>query len=397
MFDTWFPRHWSTLKKLVFLKASALANALVTLTGQIVSFLSPSVQDINSLTVALSPIQSGTGDPSPDNERPISGHSIVNVWRAGANLAGAFTGNRLSTGDVVDGVFTSNPFNAPSGFSNVCNLEFPDVLLKAGVTYYFSVAIRIASGTGGVNQLAIRSGSNTISSTTVSMPTASGEYQRYIKSVTPEEDVSVNRLYMQGKYTTDCVYQVKDMMICLSDDGDFAPLTLDTVSITIPTPPGTVYGGTLDVVSGVLTVDKVGFDGGDVQWTKVSGNNYRTFERSTNPLAAYNAYTPTVLSSNYKSVANSSGASSSGDNYVWVREASATNHIVCVKDTSKAALTAAEFQTAMAGVTFVYDLKTPQTVQLSPTQLSTLLGENHVWSDSGLITLTAKGITEITP
>ena len=333
MFDTWFP-HWSTLKKLIFLKASALANALVTLTGQIVSFLSPSVQNIQSLTVALSPIQSGTGDPSPDNVRPISGHSEVNVWRTGANLAGAFTGNRLPTGDVVDGVFTSNPFNAPSGFSNVCTLVFPDVLLKAGVTYYLSTAIRIASGTGGVNQLAIRSDSNTISSTTVSMPTASGEYQRYIKSVTPEEDVSVNRLYMQGRYTTDCVYQVKDMMICLSDDGDFAPLTLYTVSITIPTPPGTVYGGTLDVVTGVL--------------------------KARPYYASYNGETlvgPWV---------------SSMDKYV-------------------------AGTTPTTGAQVVDMGGTETVVQLSATQLQTLANENHVWTDAGEVTLTAKGITEITP
>lgn len=35
--------------------------------------------DLKALIVGIEPVQSGTGDPSPDNVRPITGHSSVNV------------------------------------------------------------------------------------------------------------------------------------------------------------------------------------------------------------------------------------------------------------------------------------------------------------------------------
>ena len=80
MFDMWFPRHWSTLKKLIWLKASALGEAWRTVTGAIVSFVTSKASALRSLVVTLDPIQSGSGDPAPDNIRPISGWTEAKVW-----------------------------------------------------------------------------------------------------------------------------------------------------------------------------------------------------------------------------------------------------------------------------------------------------------------------------
>lgn len=49
---------------------------------------------------------------------------------------------------------------------------------------------------------------------------------------------------------------------------------------------------------------------------------------------------------------------------------------------------AAAFKTAMSGQTLVYELATPQTIQLTPTEIQTLLGENNVWADSGDVEIT---------
>lgn len=46
-----------------------------TETGEIVTFETVAESPITSASVSLSPIQSGSGDPSPDNIRPISGHT----------------------------------------------------------------------------------------------------------------------------------------------------------------------------------------------------------------------------------------------------------------------------------------------------------------------------------
>ena len=130
----------------------------------------------------------------------------------------------------------------------------------------------------------------------------------------------------------------------------------------------------------------IAFDGGDINWSKITGNNYRNFYWRSDPIAKYSSYTPTVLSSAYKSVANNS-AYANDDNYVWIRMNSASNIEVAVKDTGKAGLTAAEFKTAMSGIQFVYELATPLTYQLTPNEVTTLIGTNHVWSDAGEVTV----------
>jgi len=66
MFENGFPKDWSTLKKLIWLKTNALAGGLRTITGAIVSFLASKVTPITSLVVNIEPQQDTHGlDPYP--------------------------------------------------------------------------------------------------------------------------------------------------------------------------------------------------------------------------------------------------------------------------------------------------------------------------------------------
>ena len=159
-----------------------------------------------------------------------------------------------------------------------------------------------------------------------------------------------------------------------------------TYSVDWTSQAGTVYGGTVDVVTGVLTIDRIGVDGGSVEWTKITGNQYRNFSFTPSPLAKYIAKRGTVISSQYKSEANNT-VGASDDNYVWIRGTS-TNNTVCVKDTSKASLSASDFKTAMAGVQFVWELATPITYQLTPQEVEALVGTNNVWSTGDSVSVT---------
>ena len=51
-----------------------------TVSGPIVSISDALAAPLRSLLVNIDPVQAGSGDPSPDNVRPISGWSAVNVW-----------------------------------------------------------------------------------------------------------------------------------------------------------------------------------------------------------------------------------------------------------------------------------------------------------------------------
>jgi hypothetical protein len=46
-------------------------------------------------------------------------------------------------------------------------------------------------------------------------------------------------------------------------------------------------------------------------------------------------------------------------------------------------------------VQLVYPLATPLTVQLTPSQISTLLGENHIWADTGDVAVTYRADTKL--
>ena len=44
---------------------------------------------------------------------------------------------------------------------------------------------------------------------------------------------------------------------------------------------------------------------------------------------------------------------------------------------------------------FVYELATPVTYQLTPTQVATLLGDNNIWADTGDVSVTYRADTAL--
>lgn len=85
-----------------------------TASGPLVSVSDAKAAPLRSLLVDIEPVQTGTGVPSPDNVRPISGWSAVNVWvnptydpsanpTATIQLGDTYYGATL---DVTNGVLT---------------------------------------------------------------------------------------------------------------------------------------------------------------------------------------------------------------------------------------------------------------------------------------------------
>lgn len=57
-----------------------------TIVGNPVSFNTNVAKPLKQLLIPFTPVQSGTGDPSPENVRPITGWTGVNVTRTGMNM-----------------------------------------------------------------------------------------------------------------------------------------------------------------------------------------------------------------------------------------------------------------------------------------------------------------------
>ena len=152
------------------------------------------------------------------------------------------------------------------------------------------------------------------------------------------------------------------------------------------TEAGTVYGGTLDVTTGVLTVDrkKIHFEGnGDAWYISVgagSGCNRATIVLSGAKTGAYTQ----IVSDIFRYEQASSPPLFAG---------AVNNNAVLLLGVPTSITDRAEMNAWAAENPFdiVYFLDTPQTYQLTPTQVQLLLGENYVWSDAGDTTLTYYG------
>ena len=239
---------WSPMKRLIWLRASALSGGVHTVTGDVVNFTTSAAKPLISLVADINFAQSGSGDPSPTNVRAITGRTGVNVYRKAT----------------------------------------------------------------------------------------------YDQTASP------------------------------------------TVSVTFPATPGTVYGGTLNVTSGKLTVTYGAVDLGFLSWylDKTSGANQ--FFRAT---VTGRKYSTSVIGycSCYKWDRNRTFAQfgdnagnlyfgfRSNGNQVFIRDDSYSN-----KD---------DFATAVTGQTLVYPLATPAEYNLTAQEIETLVGTNYIWADTGNVTV----------
>lgn len=239
---------------------------------------------------------------------PISGWTGADVVRTGKNL--------FNLGEFA----TLYPENCSYSNDTLTVNTIRD-LYSAGVPCYFPK--------GTVVNCAITEG--TAKNVRIRFVFASGEINERINSQFPYillKDVVAIRF----NWTTTGTFSVSNFQAEFGSTAtDYSPYTGDTYPITFPAEAGTVYGGTLDVTNGTLTVD-------------------RAF------IASYNGET---LPSEWIS---------DRDKYV-------------------------AGTTPTTGAQVVYKLATPITYTLTPTEIKSLLGDNNIWADTGNTEVTYRADT----
>ena len=167
-----------------------------------------------------------------------------------------------------------------------------------------------------------------------------------------------------------------------STDTDYHEGHVQTVEIPLGQ---TVYGGTLDVTQGVLTVNMAITDLGTLNWGYITDFTYPAFR-------VYGSNAPTGIKENsamtctaYKFVGNlaSWGAITQEGNCVIGGVTSAKGCVI----RDDAYTDAAAFKASVTGQTLAYELAQPVEVQLTPQQITTLLGQNNVWSDASSVSV----------
>ena len=156
---------------------------------------------------------------------------------------------------------------------------------------------------------------------------------------------------------------------------------------------GTVYGGTLDVTTGLLTVTRAMVDAGTLTWAKNTAltNAFSGILASAGNMVGTNPFA--IMCSKYKTAENISTVGQLPDLCITGSiNANNTFRFIFIRDSNYAEAwnnnTPNDFKDTLNGVQVSYVLTTPQTYQLTPTEVKTLLGLNNIWADTGDTSLT---------
>lgn len=323
-------------------------------------------------TSYISATQEGSGTPSPDNVRPISGWDTVNLIRTGKNLLGfddfAYAGSAY-TDSCEQGAFTrtvtanhtTTYVVAAAALGNIKSTH-----LKAG-TYMFTLTHQSSEKTFANPYLEVTLSDSTIVqlksgvATTLAMDGTITGIRQTSTSYLSGDTITYTMQLEAGEAAT-----------------DYEPYQGQTLTASLPE---TVYGGSLDWTTGTLTVTHHQYaitgaeswqsNGGTVYYIKdpAGAGDDATAATDTGYCTHYryaNAYTGKLPDTAQKR-----------SSIIWIDDSRYTEDVAAMK------AYLAEQYAAGTPVTLVYELATPYALQLTPQQLEALQGVNTVWSNCG--------------
>lgn len=329
--------------------------------------------DALGLTLAIEPAQAGSGDPSPDNVRPITGWTGATVRQAGKNLlpkiSGDSTSNGISYTANVDGSVTVNGTSAGAAIRYIVNgLSAADRFLQPG-RYTMSgfpsgidgdAYMQLTVYDAGTQQLKTRRRINA-NSPSITFNIATNEYVH---------DCFI-RLSVGASADNQTIYPQLELG---STATAYEPYQGETYSITFPAEAGTVYGGTLNVTAGTLTVDRAYKLLNDPsKWESYSGTV--DFIYSENIEGRKN------FDTSYEGLVCSAFPVAYSTNQLpYMRWTSATSKRAGIKNGALADIQ----QMAQDGeIAILYELAAPITYALAPQAVALAAGENRLWADCG--------------
>lgn len=338
---------------------------------------------LKNCVVDIEPAQAGSGDPSPSNIRSISGWTGANVTRAGKNFADC---SKAESGTKA-GITYSVIKNEEGGVEKI----IANGTITAQTAFYI---IRTATGFPAGNYI-FTAGSNVTSNgimLVVQRIRNGASVYRDVKSgndysldIQPTDEID---MYLRGGTSGTVINNVEIypmMRLASETDRTFEPYHGEAIGYAFPTEAGTVYGGTLDVLKGTLTVDRASVTiTGGLRYYQEHTNHYRFNFNALDGIAEPNS-TSKLLSD--IGVPISAQGFSSASVGVYIGNGNTMGALYLNKSLVSPDSGSANAWVASHPVQIVYPLETPITYQLSPKIISTLLGNNNIWADCGTISV----------
>lgn len=331
--------------------------------GSVVTITDGAEAGLAECIVEIEATQSGSGTPSPSNVRPIVGRSEVNVSVSGKNLFGYSNGfyNVYYTSTAPTGDGSHVPLSSATGWMSA----------KIRVKGLETITVSGFMNQGGVYSVWL--GSDDITDVISTFSSANNNGTKQVPS--GAEYLVLGVYNIKTNYENYPNAQIEEG----SEATEYEPYNGSITTIPLDR---TVYGGTLDVTTGELTVTHACIDLGSFNWvsenTALSGLA-RINVAEVSPLGA--VYNQIPICSQYEGKAPKSYSQFADGEIAFSN--SESQPMIRMRDGNTSGMTDAQIKTYMSGVTFCYELATPQTYNLTPTQVLTLLGQNYVSHDGG--------------
>lgn len=310
---------------------------------------------VRDCVVSIEPVQSGSGDPAPDNVRPISGWTGCNLYRVGENLF---------DGSFLQGYYAFADGSVTSSSKWICTDKLP---CKPSTVY---VAKSDPKDTRYQGFVFFDASGNYISSS------STNNYGKIGYTATSPSNAAYLAFNIAGApNTTSDIYPSDVKRFVIYDQSTYA-----TYSVSWSDDAGTVYGGTLDVTTGKLTVEceQVTIPASQSPWYSGYGGYYFVNARYSTKNANRAKYAKCNLL-NVKSSHSSAALGFYPENDAFYFEG--------LSNIGVSTLSGWLSWIQTNGLIVLAPLATPVEYTLTPQQVTTLLGLNNLWADCGNVSL----------
>ena len=332
---------------------------------------------------------------------PISGHTQAVVTRTGKNLLQNINNTVVTTPSGItftknaDGSLTLNGTATANIFYNIDYVGNGNSSVF-DLTQFRGKEMAIALSESSISGVIINFGYFSNNTTFLAL----SEDVHTKKTVTVPSDAWRSRTYIKVfSGTTLNNVKVYPQLVLGTEVGDIEPYSGTSVTISLPTseiaPDGIYYGGTVDVLSGTMTVTKLykKFTGAETEtWTKSSATNVDRYLSVYSTTHALLNTSGTAISNIYKQI----GYGYADVNRFYIDNGN--NQLrVAVNFASPNTSTVPSFKTFLQSnnLEIVGTLAQPVTIPLTLAQLETLKGQNHIWADTGDVTVTYRADTKM--
>ena len=339
-------------------------------TGSICNFETDLAAPLKSCEVTVTPSQSGTGDPSPTNPRPLNPFSGLTVEHTGANI---FGGSVLKDGIVasmpsatVDTVNKTVTFASNATVNQRITDGYISGKFKENTQYTFILALEKTSGVGSNLSIYYTDGTYT------AIPNISTTDTKEIKTVVSTSGKTVNFLSKANQAGSTIVYYDEcGIFEGLLTESDFEAYTGTTYPVSW-TSKGTIYGGYYNSKTGELWKTWLC---PAINWQQYNQNNgYKAYRGNDRfPRAKHSQ----AGMSNMISEFGSFSSASMNKNIIQLPTSEGVD-LYCALDEN----------VDISTLVFIYELATPVLVGIiDPTKIKTFKGVNNIWNDAGETTV----------